>query len=206
MSDSLLRSCCSGHQGYAGALVNHTYRRIKVGKIGERAHTAPHGLTGYFMSIELRYHPLIPNRTCHVNLGTLEGTCPIFKDVAFEDISIGGAHKAGDISGFKGDLLQGLSFKNVSFAEKPTVDWNCGYTDLASFSAVDVRPPLTCSSGEAGTPTGACLAAMEATGCHGGKGCRKCLGCVVPSDGGCAGTKPAKAGCSDEMIESFCNR
>jgi hypothetical protein len=38
------------HQNYAGALVNHTYRRIKVGKIGANAHTAPYGRTGYFMS------------------------------------------------------------------------------------------------------------------------------------------------------------
>eukprot|EP01044_Picomonas_judraskeda_P035383 COSAG03_NODE_15111_length_440_cov_174.982405_1_plen_70_part_01 len=52
--------------------------------------------------IELRYHPLIPNRTCHVNLESLEGDCPIFKDITFEDISIAGATKAGDISGFQG--------------------------------------------------------------------------------------------------------
>jgi hypothetical protein len=144
------------------------------------------------------------NRTCHVNVPALEGDCPIFKDITFEDIAIAGAVRTGDINGFKGDLLQGLTFKNVSFAEKPKGDWTCGYTDLASFSAVDVNPPLTCSSGEAGSPTGACLAAMNATGCHSGRGCRKCFGCVVPSDGGCTGSKPAKAGCSDEMIESFC--
>ena len=126
--------------------VNHTYRRIKVGKIGAQAHTYPYGRTGYFMSIELRYHPLIPNRTCHVNLETLEGDCPIFKDIAFEDISIAGAVSAGNINGFKGDLLQGLRFKNVTFVEEPKSGWTCGYTDLASFSAVNVKPPLHCSS------------------------------------------------------------
>lgn len=86
-----------------------------------------------------------------MNIDTLEGDCPIFKDIAFEDISIGGAVRAGDINGFEGDLLRGLSFKNVSFMERPQVDWTCGYTDLASFSAVNVKPPLICSSGKAGT-------------------------------------------------------
>lgn len=190
------------HQNYAGALVNHTYRRLKVGKMAP-TWQQKHG--GFFISVELRYHALIPNWTCHVNVETLEGDCPIFKDITFEDIAIAGAVRAGDINGFKGDLLQGLSFKNVTFVEKPEQDWTCGYTDLASFSAVDVKPPLRCSSGKARSASGACLAAIDATGCHGGKGCRKCFGCVVSSKGGCAGTKPAEAGCSDEMIESLCN-
>lgn len=164
----------------------------------------PHA--GFFISIELRYHPLIPNRTCDVNVPALEGDCPIFKDISFEDIVIAGAVRAGDINGFKGDLLRGLTFRNVSFTEKPKGDWTCGYTDLTSFSAIDVSPPLTCSNGKAGSPSDACLSAMNATGCHSGKGCRKCFGCVAPSNGGCAATTPAKAGCSDEMIESFCNK
>ena len=134
------------HQSYAGALVNHTYRRLKVGKM---APTWQQPRAGFFISIELRYHPLIPNRSCHVNLETLEGDCPIFKDITFEDIAVAGAMRAGDINGFKGDLLKGLSFKNVTFAKKPVGGWSCGYTDLASFSAVDVAPPLSCRSGEA---------------------------------------------------------
>ena len=111
------------------------------------------GRTGYFISIELRYHPLIPNRTCHVNLETLEGDCPIFKDIRFEDITVANATRAGDINGFLGDPLYGLAFNNVTFADLASGGgWQCGYTDLASFSAVDVRPPLTCSSGS-GSPT-----------------------------------------------------
>ena len=49
------------HQNYAGKMVNHTYRRIKVGKIAANTYQQPHG--GYFLSIQLRYHPLIANRT-----------------------------------------------------------------------------------------------------------------------------------------------
>ena len=64
--------------------------------------------------------------------------------------------RAGDINGFKGDLLEGLNFKNVSFATKPASGWSCGYTDLASFSAVDVVPPLICSSGDS-SPASAAL-------------------------------------------------
>ena len=44
------------HQSYAGALVNHTYRRLKVGKM---APTWQQPRAGFFISIELRYHPYL---------------------------------------------------------------------------------------------------------------------------------------------------
>ena len=93
------------------------------------------------MSIELRYHPLIPNRTC------LSWNCPKFKDIRFEDMVITGAARAGDVNGFKGDLLEGLSFKNVTFVNKPKQGWNCGYVNLTSFSAPGMDPPMDCSTG-----------------------------------------------------------
>ena len=58
-----------------------------------------------------------------------------------------GAVRAGDINGFKGDLLQGLSFRNVSFQTPPKHGWSCGYVDAATFIAEDVVPKLTCSQG-----------------------------------------------------------
>eukprot|EP00040_Diaphanoeca_grandis_P025822 m.143692 g.143692 ORF g.143692 m.143692 type:complete len:466 (-) comp30331_c0_seq1:38-1435(-) len=127
------------HQSYPGTMQNHTFRRLRVGNIQPNTYQQPHA--GYFMSIELRYHPLIPNRTCEW------WDCPLFKDVSFEDIVITGAARAGDINGFKGDLLQGLSFKNVTFKHLPPSGWTCGYVDLSSFSATDVVPPLKCIEG-----------------------------------------------------------
>lgn len=56
---------------------------------------------------------MIPNRTCTVNVPANEGNCPIFQDISFEDIIATGAQRAGDIHGFEGDLLRGLSFRNV---------------------------------------------------------------------------------------------
>lgn len=129
------------HQQYPGTMKNHTFRRIRVGRIAPNDYQQKNG--GYFMSIELRYHPLIPNRTCH------EWNCPRFEDIHFEDIRATGASRAGDINGFKGDLLKGLTFRNVTFAEEPKQGWSCGYVDLDSFSAVDVSPPLSCNSGPA---------------------------------------------------------
>ena len=102
------------HQNYAGKMVNHTFRRIKVGKIAANTYQQPHG--GYFLSIQLRYHPLIQNRTCQVNRATGEGDCPIFQDITFEDITIKGADCAGNIAGFKGDLLEGLTFRACTHA------------------------------------------------------------------------------------------
>jgi len=95
------------------------------------------------MSIELRYHPLIPNRTCH------PWDCPSFEGVAFEDIRVTAAARAGDIAGFRGDLLRRLSFRNISFAQAPRTGWSCGYVDLASFEAHGVQPRLECSEGPA---------------------------------------------------------
>eukprot|EP00927_Polykrikos_kofoidii_P077578 TRINITY_DN74510_c0_g1_i1.p1 TRINITY_DN74510_c0_g1~~TRINITY_DN74510_c0_g1_i1.p1 ORF type:complete len:456 (+),score=62.94 TRINITY_DN74510_c0_g1_i1:56-1369(+) len=127
------------HQQYPGSLKNHTYRRIRVGRIAPNDYQQKNG--GYFMSIELRYHPLIPNRTCH------KWDCPLFENIHFEDIRATGASRAGDINGFDGDLLKGLTFRNVTFAEAPEQGWSCAYVDTKSFSAIDVDPPLSCSSG-----------------------------------------------------------
>ena len=138
------------HHDSAGAMVNHTYRRLKIGKLSPTSHTYPHGHTGFFLSIELRYGHYNPKHVCHVNEQTLEGNCPIFQNVSFEDIVIAGATRAGDINGFPGDLLRDLTFKNVTFKETKG-GWSCGYTDAASFSAVDVDPPLMCHEGPAGT-------------------------------------------------------
>eukprot|EP00041_Stephanoeca_diplocostata_P014180 m.255214 g.255214 ORF g.255214 m.255214 type:complete len:484 (-) comp19612_c0_seq1:225-1676(-) len=127
------------HQSYPGTMRNHTFRRLRVGNIQPNSYQQPRA--GYFMSIELRYHALIPNRTC------LSWDCPLFADVSFEDIVITGAARAGDINGFKGDLLQGLRFSNVSFVNTPALGWKCGYVNTSSFSAIDVRPPLACNEG-----------------------------------------------------------
>ena len=93
------------------------------------------------MSIELRYHPLIPNRTCQ------RWNCPHLANITFEDIRVTGAARAGDIHGFRGDLLENLRFKNVSFARLPHAGWTCGYVDLSTFVAEGVSPTLNCSGG-----------------------------------------------------------
>ncbi len=165
------------HQSYAGALVNHTYRRIKVGNIQPNDYQQPGG--GYFISIELRYHPLIPNRTCHVNRDTLEGDCPIMQNVTFEDIWATGAARAGDIDGFQGDLIQGLTFKNVSIPTKKP--WNCGYVDVDTLTAVDVKPPLKCSPGPR---TGAQAAASGLGGATSSRSHTRAHDCDVTIAGG----------------------
>ena len=84
---------------------------------------------------------MIPNRSCQVNLAKETGDCPIFKNVAFEDIRVAGANRCGDLDGFKGALLQGLTFRNVTFATPPPVGWSCGYVETGSMSAVDEDKP-----------------------------------------------------------------
>jgi len=120
-------------------MAHHTYRRLRIGNIQPNSYQQPHA--GYFMSIELRYHPLIPNRTC------TSWDCPLFRNVTFEDIRITGAARAGDINGFLGDQLEQLTFRNVTFQQTPARGWTCGYVDLDSFVAKDVSPPLECHAG-----------------------------------------------------------
>jgi hypothetical protein len=49
------------------------------------------------------------------------------QDITFKDIIATGAARCGDIAGFKGDLLTGLTFDNVTFKTTPKKSWNCGY-------------------------------------------------------------------------------
>ena len=59
--------------------------------------------------------------------------------------SVFAAQRAGDINGFLGDPLHGLTFRNVTFENLPEKEWSCGYVDLDTFTQVDVVPPLKCS-------------------------------------------------------------
>ena len=139
----------------------------------------------------------------------LRQDCPIFEDVLFDDIRVKGAVRAGDIAGFKGDLLSGLRFRNLTFETTPATSWTCGYVDLDTFSAVDVSPPITCSTGPSGEPSGSCAAGLRATGCAYDTSprddlCQKCLGCP---DWRCQtiGVKAKAAGCTAPMINYWCH-
>ena len=141
------------HQSYPGTLKNHTWRRLKVGNIQSNTYQQPNA--GYFMSIELRYHPLSPKTHC--GHGTI---CPRFEGVVFEDITIRGAQRAGDINGFEHDPLYGLTFRNVTFETAPKQGWTCGYVDLDTFSATDVSPMLKCAAGPAHVADGDAVAGL----------------------------------------------
>ena len=78
------------HQSFAGTMRNHTFRRIRVGNIQPNSYQQEGG--GYFISIELRYHPLIPNRTCHVNRAADQGDCPIFQVRVVVGLMVLGLH------------------------------------------------------------------------------------------------------------------
>ena len=75
----------------------------------------------------------------------MEGNCPIMQNVTFENISATGAKRAGDIHGLRGDLIHGLTFRNVSVPTKEP--WQCGYVDISSLIVDDVVPVLKCSAG-----------------------------------------------------------
>jgi hypothetical protein len=126
------------HQNSPGPMSNHTWRRLRVGKIWSNPYQQPDA--GYFMSIELLYHPLIPHRACE------SWNCPTFENISFVDISIAAAQRAGGIHGLPGDPLRGLVFRNVTFETLPKIGWNCGFVDIATFEAEGVVPPLQCKS------------------------------------------------------------
>jgi hypothetical protein len=84
---------------------NHTYRRIKVGNIQPNSYQQRNG--GYFMSIELRYHPLIANRTCK------SWDCPTFKDIHFEDMVITGTFSSSTLRPHPRSLYSHHSFQRT---------------------------------------------------------------------------------------------
>ena len=108
------------HRYYPGAMVNHTFRRLSVGKIAPNSYQQPDGGTAFIITLDYGKKRRDPPPPCPT-------MCPLFQDIHFEDITVLGAAKPGFISGEPNDFLKGLHFKNVSFVEKPKKDWFCRY-------------------------------------------------------------------------------
>eukprot|EP00945_MAST-04E_sp_MAST-4E-sp1_P006216 g6216.t1 len=103
------------HRYYPGAMVNHTFRRLSVGKIAPNSYQQPDGGTAFIITLDYGKKRRDPPPPCPT-------MCPLFQDIHFEDITVLGAAKPGFISGEPNDFLKGLHFKNVSFVEKPKKD------------------------------------------------------------------------------------
>ena len=126
------------HRYYPGAMKNHTFRHLRLGKIAPNKYQQPGGGTAFIITLDYGEKPRDQPPPCPT-------MCPVFEDVRFQDIMVQGAKRAGLIQGFARNLLKGLSFYNVTFLKKPKHGWDCQYV-AKDFKAKDVYPPLKCSN------------------------------------------------------------
>lgn len=118
-----------------GHLRNITFRRLKLGKIGDTPWMYPTGAPGDAFHLDLRAPPPAPGKPAPKP--------PTMDGLTFEDISVVSVKSVGHISGPVSHIT-GLTFKNVTVAH-PGRGWGgCGRVDLASFHADAVAPPLVC--------------------------------------------------------------
>eukprot|EP01045_Picozoa_sp_COSAG04_P022493 COSAG04_NODE_2552_length_3948_cov_3.468433_5_plen_205_part_01 len=117
------------HESVPGPMINHTFRRIRIGKIAPDSWRYTTGGTAFIIG---------PWRgAADAGAGSSLGLpsphgphpcpplCPEFRNVSFQDIEIAGAVTAGHIEGFPNNLLHGLSFQNVTFKTPPERGWDC---------------------------------------------------------------------------------
>ena len=124
------------HRYFPGAMINHTFRRLKFGKIAPNNYQQPDGGQAFIITLDYGEKKRNPPPACPT-------MCPLFQNITFEDITIQGALQAGIIHGEPNDLLKGLRFHNITFVEKPTRGWHCQYV-ADDFIATNVSPMLKC--------------------------------------------------------------
>lgn len=119
-------------------MINHTYRRLRIGNIQPNSWQQPGGGTAFIIGLTYGHPPPVPMPPCPT-------MCPIFENVTFEDIAVHGAVTAGSIAGLPEDHLHHLTFRNVTFENAPTNTWKCTHVD-ADYVAEGVVPPLKCTA------------------------------------------------------------
>ena len=114
-----------------GHLRNITFRRLKIGRIGETPWMYPTKAPGAAFYIDIRSHP---NATAPP---------PTMEGLTFEDISVVSVSSVGHISGPQSKIKH-LTLRNVS-VERAGSGWGvCGGVDLPSFMVEGVSPPPKC--------------------------------------------------------------
>jgi len=116
-----------------GSLRNITFRKLKIGKIGNTPWMYPTTAPG-----QAFYINILPGRdNATAKPPTLDG-------LTFEDISIVSVKSVGHIRG-PSSCLKNVTFRNVTVDAKGVKWEGCNNVDLASFVADGVSPPLKCT-------------------------------------------------------------
>ena len=115
----------------AGQLRNITFRRLRIGRIGNTPWMYPAGAPGDAFHIDIRPPP---NAT---------RPPPTMDGLTFEDISVVAVTSVGHISGPPAGV-RNLTLRNITVQDAGSGWGGCGNVDLASFVAEEVSPPLKC--------------------------------------------------------------
>jgi polygalacturonase len=118
-----------------GSLRNITFRRLRLGRIGDTPWMYPTNAPGDAFHIDIVEHS--PPVAGH--------SPPTIEGLTFEDISVVAVKSVGHISGPAGSLIKSLTLRNIT-VENATASWGaCHNVDLASLVMEDVSPPLVCT-------------------------------------------------------------
>ena len=116
-----------------GHLRNITFRRLKIGQIGDTPWMYPTGAPGDAFHIDI--------------LGKPGATAapPTMEGLTFEDISVVAVKSVGHITGPVGSLIKNLTLRNISVAKAGARWGGCRNVDKASLVMENVSPPLDCN-------------------------------------------------------------
>jgi len=115
-----------------GALRNITFRRLRLGRIGDTPWMYPTNAPGDAFHIDI-----VGKAGATVPPPTMEG-------LTFEDISVVAVTTVGHIAGPAGSLIKNLTLKNIT-VENGSEPWGaCRNVDLPSLVVEAVSPPLVC--------------------------------------------------------------
>ena len=113
----------------SGLIRNVTFRRIRMGPVGNTPWMYPNDRASAFM----------------IDFFDRNATAPQtwVDGVTFEDISVVSAKTLGHFNG-PGSCLEGLTVRNVTVGDRSGGWGGCANVDLASATVEGVSPPLTC--------------------------------------------------------------
>jgi polygalacturonase len=134
-----------------GHLRNITFRRLRLGKIGDTPWMYPHGAPGDAFHIDIRKNPKSTSPP------------PTMEGLTFDNVSVVAVKSVGHIIG-PASLIRGLRLKNIRVHDAGSGWGGCHNVDLASLVVEQVSPTLaTCTKSsrrDASTTTNSSTATM----------------------------------------------